>query len=144
MTITGQGDGEGWRTRLARDLRAREREMTDPGEVSDGFHTFNELYRYRMLYNAALFSHWATHDRHGMLHHEVHKSWRHHDGKPCFFGGWFIVMATLPTGQISNHYPAEHWDLFRIPATETADEWDGHTPTEAADRLEAFLRRDPL
>ena len=28
----------------------------DVGEVSDGYHTFNELYRYRMLYNAAFFN----------------------------------------------------------------------------------------
>ena len=26
------------------------------GEVSDGFHSFNELYHYRMLYNAAFFN----------------------------------------------------------------------------------------
>lgn len=26
------------------------------GEVSDGFHTFDELYHYRMLYNAAFFN----------------------------------------------------------------------------------------
>lgn len=28
----------------------------DVGEVSDGYHTFNELYRYSMLYNAAFFN----------------------------------------------------------------------------------------
>lgn len=26
------------------------------GKVSDGFHTFDELYHYRMLYNAAFFN----------------------------------------------------------------------------------------
>lgn len=31
-------------------------EPGDMGEVSDGYHTFNELYRYRMLYNAAFFN----------------------------------------------------------------------------------------
>lgn len=33
-----------------------EAEPGDMGEVSDGYHTFNELYRYRMLYNAAFFN----------------------------------------------------------------------------------------
>lgn len=28
------------------------------GNVSDGYHTFNELYRYRMLYNAAFSMSW--------------------------------------------------------------------------------------
>ena len=30
-------------------------EPGDMGEVSDGYHTFNELYRYRMLYNNKIF-----------------------------------------------------------------------------------------
>ena len=29
------------------------------GETSDGYHTFNGLYRFRLLYNAALFNEWA-------------------------------------------------------------------------------------
>ena len=79
------------------------------GEVSDGFHTFDELY-----------------------HH------RHADGELCFGGGWFIVMANLPTGQVSNHYRAEEWNLFNVPERWKADEWDGHTPVEAANRLYKF------
>lgn len=31
-------------------------EANNRGEISDGYHTFNELYRYRMLYNAAFFN----------------------------------------------------------------------------------------
>ena len=105
--------------------------VNDLGELNDGFHTFNELYDYRMLYNAALFN---------LLPKEiVHKSKRHHDGEECF-GGWgFIVMAELPTGQISNHYAMEYWDLFKIPEKEIADEWDGHTPKEAAERLKKYI-----
>lgn len=106
-------------------------EPEDKGEISDGYHTFNELYRYRMLYNAAFFN---------LLPKElVHKSKKHHDGKECFGGGWFIVMANLPTGQISNHYELKDWDLFQIPEKDFADEWDGHTPQEAADRLHKYL-----
>lgn len=66
----------------------------DMGEVSDGYHTFNELYRYRMLYNAAFFNLLA---RNGQV--EVCKSRRHSDGEKCFGSDdWFIVMAMLPTG----------------------------------------------
>lgn len=106
------------------------------GVVSDGFHTFEELYRYRLLYNAAFFNLAGT-----VLGNllRVHKSWYHSDGEPCFGGGWFVVMATLPTGQISNHYEADYWDLFNVPEQERADEYDGHTPGEAADRLQRFL-----
>ena len=110
-----------------------QQEQTDMGEVSDGYHTFNELYYYRMLYNAAFFN---------LLPKEwVHKSKRHHTGEECFGGGWFIVMANLPTGQISNHYELKDWDLFQVPEKEFADEWDGHTPQEAAERLHKYLQQ---
>ena len=109
----------------------KQKKPEDIGEISDGYHTFNELYQYRMLYNAAFFN---------LLPKEiVYKSKRHHDGKECFGGGWFIVMANLPTGQISNHYELKDWDLFQIPEKEIADEWDGHTPQEAAERLHKYL-----
>ena len=72
----------------------------------------------------------------------AHKSKRHHDGEECFGGGWFIVMANLPTGQISNHYELKDWDLFQIPEKEFADEWDGHTPQEAAERLRKYLQQE--
>lgn len=109
----------------------KQKQPTDKGEISDGYHTFNELYYYRMLYNAAFFN---------LLPKEwVHKSKKHHDGEECFGGGWFIVMAQLPTGQISNHYELKDWDLFHIPEKEVADEWDGHSPQEAVDRLHKYL-----
>lgn len=71
---------------------------------------------------------------------KVCKSHKHHDGEECFGGGWFIVMAELPTGQISNHYENRYWELFNIPELDTAWEWDGHTPNEAADRIESYLK----
>jgi hypothetical protein len=116
--------------------------VTGMSQVSDGYHTFGELYRYRMLLQAMLFNEWAhiydskTESR----LHDVHKSWKHSDGTPCFGGGYFIVVATLPTGQITNHYKAKHWDLFKIPARDMAAEYDGHTPHEAAERMAEFLQ----
>ena len=89
-----------------------------------------------MLYNAALFNEW---DRYGL--YDVHKSKRHSSGELCFGGEYFIVVAQLPTGQISNHYTLEHWPLFRVPDRLQARTYDGHTPEQAANRLEEFLRR---
>ena len=109
-------------------------EANNRGEISDGYHTFNELYRYRMLYNAAFFNELA---KNGTV--RVIKSKRHHDGEECFGGGWFIVMAELPTGQISNHYELKDWDNFKCEEVDVAPEWDGHTPEDAARRLEGFI-----
>lgn len=105
----------------------------DKGNVSDGYHTFNELYRYRMLYNAGFFNELYSK---GI---KVVKSIRHSDGQLCFGGGWFIVVAILPTGQISNHYELEYFNFFHCEEAERAPEWDGHTPDVAADRLERYL-----
>lgn len=105
-------------------------------EVSDGYHTFNELYAFRMMYNAALFNEWAE-----LKKYTVHKSTKHYDGEDCFGGGYFIVSALLPTGLISNHYKLEHWDLFKIPAYETAlFEYDNHTSKDVLDRLEDICK----
>jgi len=127
-------DTDDYETELFEIIDSLQQEQTDMGEVSDGYHTFNELYCYRMLYNAAFFN--------LLPRGWVHKSKRHHTGEECFGGGWFIVMANLPTGQISNHYELKDWDLFQVPEKEFADEWDGHTPQEAAERLHRYLQQE--
>jgi hypothetical protein len=64
---------------------------------------------------------------------------RHHDGEECFGGGWFIVVAVLPQGQISNHYKVKDWDLFAVPEVEQAlFEYDGHTGADTLERLKAY------
>lgn len=103
--------------------------------TSDGYHTFKELYAFRKAYNAALFNEWARTER-----FDVHKSVRHGDGEECFGGGWFVVMATLPTGQISNHYELADWELFKCEERERAAAWDGHSASDVLDRLTAFVK----
>lgn len=101
------------------------------GEASDGHHTHNELYAFRMIYNALLFNAW-----HRDGYAQVVKSKYHHDGERVFGGGWFIVQAILPTGQqVSNHYPETHWDKFAIPAVDRPEEWDGHSAEDVLYRL---------
>jgi hypothetical protein len=114
----------------------------DKALISDGFHTFKELYDIRLAYNVALFNEWgnqpATMNEININYtkYTVHKSWKHFDGELCFGGGWFIVVAILPTGQISNHYEAKDWNLFKIPEVEKAlFEFDGHSTQDCINRL---------
>jgi len=101
------------------------------GEISDGYHTFNELYEFRKVYNAALFNEWSKNNK-----YDVHKSRRHYEGDLCFGGGWFIVVAILPDGQISNHYEDKDWDLFKVYTFEKAKfPFDGHTSTDVLNRI---------
>ena len=128
--------------------------LEEVGEVSDGFHSFNELYNFRKVYNALLFNEWGSQinkisefhkDKNGRVHeviiskkpkYDVHKSIRHHDGELCFGGGWFVVVAVLPSGQITNHYEMKDWGLFKIPEVEKAKyEFDGHTSQDSIERM---------
>jgi len=122
--------------------------IIDKGKISDGHHTFDELYNFRKAYNAALFNEWANCNTSTNVllsnppqieylpKYDVHKSLRHFDGELCFGGGWFIVVAMLPTGQISNHYKIEDWDLFKVPITEKAKyKFDGHSSGDVLERL---------
>lgn len=106
------------------------------GQQSDGFHTFNELYEFRMIYNAALFNEWSVQHR-----YDVHKSKRHNDGELCFDGEWFIVCAILPTGQISNHYELKDWDMFQCEIADKAKYlFDGHTPKDVISRIQELYK----
>lgn len=113
------------------------RRQEDAGLVTDGYHTFDELYEFRKVYNALLFSEWSDLGLYG-----VHKSWKHEDGEWCFGKEkeWFIVCAKLPSGTISNHYKAEDWDLFQVPEYEKSIfPYDGHTPQDTLVRMKSLL-----
>lgn len=135
---------------------AKEELGMDDGLISDGYHTFDDLYRFRLAYNAMAFNAIYSMEQKiksmktvtalELMRHvgfDVHKSWKHHDGEYCFGEKkkWFIVAAKLPTGIITNHYKSEHWDLFQIPETEKSIfPFDGHTSHDALDRIFEFLK----
>lgn len=101
--------------------------------ISDGYHTFKELYDHRMALTAALCK---------VLPNDM--SWRskNHaaDGEPMF-EGFFIVGVELPTGIITYHYKLEHWHLFdHVITWGAAPKWDGHTPADVVNRLKQWSK----
>lgn len=100
--------------------------VSDIGEVSDGFHTFNGLYEQRVILFAALVK--AYRDK-------AWKSYRHEDGEYCFGGGWFIVGIDTPEGSYTYHYGNKYWDKFDCIALPRGKHWDGHTEKDAETRL---------
>lgn len=103
-----------------------------PTGISDGYHTFDELYYYRLCYNAAFINALV---KLKLPDIKVCKSKKHYGGELCYGGGWFIVMISTPWGQISNHYKLEYWDMFDCPVTKQSWKFDGHGMKEAMERL---------
>jgi hypothetical protein len=87
-------------------------------DLSDGFHTFRQLYYQRMMLFAVIVK--QNHDR-------AWKSLRHEDGELCFGGGWFIVGIDTPEGSYTYHYEDNYYSLFDCEELERGKHWDGHT-----------------
>lgn len=106
--------------------------IPDGCDISDGYHTFGELYDHRRALTAAL-----AVLRAGQLAGGAWRSKAHHpDDDPMFEGGYFIIGIELPTGTITYHYKLEHWDDFAlVPELEHAPKWDGATPADSVTRL---------
>lgn len=92
----------------------------DKGEISDGYHTFDQLYHQRAILFATIVN--QNKDK-------AWKSFKHSDGKYCFDsdGEWFIVGIDTPQGSYTYHYSKEYWDMFDCQELECGKEWDGHT-----------------
>lgn len=89
------------------------------GNITDGSHTFDELYYHRMVLFSVICN--SNSDK-------AWKSWLHDDG--TMFDDYFIVGIETPEGQFTYHYHKDAWEDFHVPIVELAPEWDGHTPED--------------
>ena len=105
-----------------------------PEQLTDGFHTMEELYEHRRALTAVLAGFAAP--------GAAWRSKQHHpDDSPMFEGGYFIVGIELGTGTITYHYKLTHWDDFAaVPEREHAPKWDGATPDDTVTRLLKLAR----
>jgi hypothetical protein len=91
---------------------------------SDGYHTFNELYRHRYALFIALCRREPS----------CWKSKEHSDG--TMFDGEFVCGFETKDGPITYHLPLEMWTLCDfIKTIPSAPEWDGHTSEDVINRL---------
>lgn len=99
-------------------------------DLSDGYHTFDELYEHRISLFLALC--WQ-------MGSKVFYKLPEPD-----FAGWFIVYLELPTGQISYHLPEIY--LHTVGSFATHDEshkWDGHDSATVLSRLKRLMGDTP-
>lgn len=89
-------------------------------DVSDGYHTFGELYQHRtMLWILIVKYHVNSGGRAYKFHH---------------YDGWFVLGIETADGQISYHVPESQWGLCDF-VTERTVEFDGHTSDDVLHRL---------
>jgi hypothetical protein len=94
-----------------------ERDGENKGQISDGYHTFDELYYHRMVLFAVI------------CNQNKGRAWKskfHHDG--IMYEDYFIVGIETIEGHYTYHYHMDHWNLFHVKTLEYAPEWDGHKP----------------
>jgi len=99
--------------------------MSKAGQISDGYHTFDELYEHRhALFIALILSNPTI-------------SWRAiNNADGTNYDGWFIAGMHLSSGDISYHLPLNLWsELDTVKTSENAPDWDGHTSNDVVSRL---------
>lgn len=96
--------------------------------ISDGFHTYKELYNHRMLLFSVICN---------LNKEHAWKSKLHDDGQ--MFADYFIIGITTNEGDFTYHYPLTDWEMFDVQELERAPEWDGHT-SEDITRLLSLTR----
>ncbi len=106
----------------------------DSSEVSDGYHTFGELYAHRCRLFALLM---VTFDGNAF------KTRRNAEGDE--WEGWFIGGMDTPAGQITYHLPAEMWDMLpTVREIERNAGYDGHTSDDVLARLDKLIQNQAV
>lgn len=97
------------------------------GTISDGYHTFDDLYQQRMVLFSTICS---------LKPDLAWKSWKHEDG--TMFQDYFICGITTPEGEYTYHYHKVHWDEFQVRELPHSPRHDGHTSDDVR-RLYSLL-----
>lgn len=124
------------RNAIQKSIERAETALSDPGSISDGYHTFDELYETRHAlwialcrFEAEFFSHSGA---------EVWRSMNHSDG--TVMDGWFLLGIAVEAGeQMTFHLPMRLWGECDFARTLTrAPLFDGHTSADVLERIRSL------
>lgn len=108
----------------------------DTNFISDGYHTFGELYEHRIVLFIALCREMANNPAY--QDGQKSKIWRsmaHSDGSA--WKGWFIMGLGIEQGeQITYHLPIHYWEKTNFAETiAQAPSFDGHSSNDVLQRI---------
>jgi hypothetical protein len=110
-------------------------EGNDRMQVSDGYHTMDELYEHRMVLWITLCRKYDDLCLELGGNSQVWRSKLHSDGT-SFEGEFSLGIGKKEGEQITYHLPLRLWDETNFAETlERAPEFDGHTPSDVLNRL---------
>jgi hypothetical protein len=114
----------------------------DMNLISDGYHTFGELYDHRIrlyILSCKMIKLFDAINVQESDHTPIWRSKLHHDGSN--YEGWFIMGIRKEKGkQISYHLPITYWDECDFAETlDRAPEFDGHTSADVLVRLKNII-----
>lgn len=93
-------------------------------EISDGAHTFEDLYKHRIYLFAVI------------CNQNKDKAWKakkHIDGS--MYEGYFIAGINTDKGEATYHCSMDFWNLFNVKELPHSPEYDGYTPDDVLERL---------
>lgn len=115
--------------------------MLDMNEVSDGYHTFGELYEHRIALWMKIVE-WADFmGQEADSEEQGRYAWKtkvHSDGS--VWDGWFLLgYGTQQGEQMTYHLPINYYPQCKFARTlDKAPEWDGHTSADVLERLKSL------
>lgn len=104
--------------------------VTHVKDLSDGYHTYDDLYNHRKMLTALFVSTFPEY---------CWKSKKHNHLDDKIFDDMFIVGIDLPTGTITYHYDLTDFDLFHCEELPEAPKWDGASADDTLDRINEMI-----
>lgn len=96
-------------------------------EISDGHHTFGELYRHRIILFCTLCN---------LLPEISWKSKKHFDEEnDPMFNDSFIAGINTPEGVATYHVKLKYWEMFNIPELERAPKYEQYDSDDVIERV---------
>ena len=108
-------------------LESKLSEEISTKEISDGHHTFGDLYRHRITLFCTLCN---------LLPEISWKSKKHFDeANDPMFNDSFIAGINTPDGVATYHIKLKYWEMFNVPELERAPRYDLYSSEDVIDRI---------
>lgn len=117
-------------SKINRDILSLKEKDISTKNISDGYHTFEELYYQRTVLLSIICNTYSN---------ISWKSKKHFDEEnDPMFEGCFIIGINTPTGEATYHIKLKYWEMFDVPEIEHAPKYDGYSSDEVLKRLQTL------